>query len=210
LAVFIAVVFLGCDHSGASVSGGEGTITLTVGEGEKYYYSLTTGEEVTGNDIKTNKWDIGFQRDRTILTNSGVTASELGSGGKGSVWYTEKTDFDAVTPDDAVKDGSLTKYFADIKGWFYSMSSNKETTFNVINYCGYESGDGTSSDPFKTAKYDQKQFYKRESSSNYPVTNVVYIIQHGDGKSYSKIQVSQYEYASSDATDTYVLKYEKF
>jgi hypothetical protein len=207
LSVFAALFFGSCDNNQGTEDtgqGSEGTITVTVNEGDKFYYSLTTGEKVTG--ANTNEWDIGFQRPRTILTNSGDTATTLNSSGTGMVWYTEKTDFDTVVLSDAVKTGDLSGYFTDTSKWFYSMSSNQNITYNVINYTGYSTGSGTEADPFKTAQYDQKQFYKRgEASSSYPVTNVVYIVQHGDGVHTSKIQVSSYEYGAS--SDTYVVKY---
>ena len=183
--------------------GSEGTITVTVNEGDKFYYSLTTGEKVTG--ANTKEWDIGFQRPRTILTNSGDTATELESSGNGTVWHTGKTDFDVVTLNDAVKTGPLATYFTDTKKYFFSMSTKQQVTYNVMNYSGFSEGTGTEADPFKTASYNQEQFYIRASSSSYPVANAVYIVRHGDGNSYSKIQVSQYEYATS--SDTYVVKY---
>ncbi|MHB9293830.1 hypothetical protein Holit_02949 [Hollandina sp. SP2] len=211
LSVFAAIFFGGCDNNQGSDAEeqGEGTITVTVQEGEKFYYSLTTGKEVTGDSINTRDWDIGFQRPRTIMTNSGITATTLNSGGTGMVWYTEETDFDAVVLSDAIKTSDLSGYFTDTSKWFNSMSSNQNITYNVINYAGYKTGSGTEADPFKTAQYDKKQFYKRgEASSSYPVTNVVYIVQHADGVHFSKIQVSSYEYGAD--TDIYVVKYKTF
>jgi hypothetical protein len=143
-----------------------------------------------------------------VFTNSGVTATVLESGGNGSVWYTEKTDFDAVVLNDAVKSGNLSEYFTDKSKWFYSMSRNQNITYNVINFTGYETGLGTEGDPFRDAEYNKKQFYIRGEASSYPVTNVVYIVRHGNGSNYSKIQISQYEYGTS--SDTYVVKYENF
>jgi hypothetical protein len=221
LSVFAVAFFAGCDNgqgSGDNGQGAEGTITVTVGAGDKFYYSLVTGKEVTGDSVKTTGWDIGFQRPRTILTNSGDTATELNSGGKGTVWYTEKTDFEAVVRADAVTGGDteLQPYFTDKKRWLYSMKANQYNTFNVINYAGYQDGDGSSEwddskktgSAFRTLLYDKKQFYRSGGGGGggYPVTNVVYIIRHGDGVHHSKIQVTQYEYAATP-TDTYVVKY---
>jgi hypothetical protein len=207
LSVFAALFFAGCDNNQGTVDPVEGTITITVQGDEKVYFSLTTGEKVAGDSIHTSNWDIGFQRPRTIVTNSGTTAATLNSNGKAQVWHTEKTDFDDVVLADAVKTGNLSPYFADTSKWFYSMSTNQNITYNVINFTGYSSGAGTEDDPFKTAQYNQKQFYTRgDGTSSYPVTNVVYIVQHGDGVHFSKIQVSSYEYGSS-ASDTYVVKY---
>ncbi|MDR1362787.1 MAG: HmuY family protein, partial [Spirochaetaceae bacterium] len=193
LPVLTVLFFISCEHnSRAGGGGGEGTITVTAEEGDHKYFSLTSGKQVS--DPKTDGWDIGFQRPRSIVTNGGDTAATLASGGKGMVWYTDKTDFDAVALSDAVKTGPLSDYFADKLKWIYSMSTNQHNTLNVINFTGYDAGSGTEADPFKTFKYDQKQFYT--SGSGYPVTNMVYIVQHGDGVHYSKIQVSRYEYAN--------------
>jgi hypothetical protein len=188
--------------------GGEGTINVTVKEGEKKYFSLTSGEQIAASSAKTTGWDIGFQRPRTILTNSGETAANLPSGGGGAVWYTDKTDFEAVVLSDAIKTGPLSDYFTDKQKWLDSMSTKQHNTYNVINYAGYQQGNGTEGNPFKTLQYNQKQFYKRGNEGGYPVTNMVYIVRHGDGVHYSKIQVSQYEYATE--TDIYVIKYKTF
>jgi hypothetical protein len=217
LSVFAAMFFGGCDNNQGSETEeqgeGEGTITVT-GDGiiavtvkgdERCYFSTTTDEQVRGASIKTQEWDIGFQRPRTIMTNSGITAETLNSGGTGMVWYTDKTDFDAVVLSDAVKTGELNGYFTDTSKWFNSMSTDQNITYNVINYTGYKTGSGTAEDPFKTAEYNKKQFYKREGSGSYPVTKEVYIVQHGDGVHFSKIQISSYEYGAN--SDTYIIKY---
>jgi hypothetical protein len=88
------------------------------------------------------------------------------------------------------------------------MSTTSENTLNVINFAGYGQGEGTAASPFKTLQYDQKQFYIRGASSSYPVTNVVYIVKHGDGTHYSKIQVTEYEFNSSATSDGFVVKFE--
>jgi hypothetical protein len=186
--------------------GGGSTITVTVAEGDKFYYSLKTGKQVDENTIASDGWDIGFQRPRAIITNSGATAANLKSGGKGSVWYTEKTDFDSVVQKDAVTSGALSEYFTDTQKYIYSMSTLQHNTYNVINFPGFKEGNGIENTPFKTMLYDQKQFYK--GGDGYPVTKTVYIVKHGDGNGYSKIQVSRYEYANK--TDIYVVKYQQF
>ena len=63
LSVIAATFFVGCDNdqgTGDNGQGAEGTITVTVGAGDKFYYSLVTGKEVTGYAVKTTGWDIGF------------------------------------------------------------------------------------------------------------------------------------------------------
>jgi hypothetical protein len=173
---------------------------------------LSTGEEVTENSaIASKAWDIGFQRTRTILTNSGDTARALSSGGQGNVRYTNKTVFAEVVQSDAVTpDIELEEYIMDCHRDVTVMSATSQYTLNVINFPGYQTGTGTKSDPFKTLEYNKKQFYSRGSASNYPVTGVVYIVKHGDGIHYSKIRVKEYEYNSSAASDTFVVEYENF
>ncbi|MDR3171921.1 MAG: HmuY family protein, partial [Treponema sp.] len=78
-AALIAVLVLfsaGCGDDSSDEGGGVNSGELIVGpitEGVTKYYSLTTGEEVSGADIKTGKWDISFTRTRLIQTNSGST-----------------------------------------------------------------------------------------------------------------------------------------
>jgi hypothetical protein len=180
------------------------------------YYSLKTGAEVTGSNIKTNLWDISFTRTRMIQTNSGSTAAALSSGGEGGVWYTEKYKLDDVVFTDKVEgDALLDIYSQDVRKYVLSMSNVYENNLNVMTFAGYANettqGAGDSNESgtaLKTLAYDKKQFYLRESASNYPVTKRVYIIKHGDGARYSKIQITEYEYNSGAASDSYVVKFE--
>ncbi|MDR3114840.1 MAG: HmuY family protein [Treponema sp.] len=55
--------------------------------------------------------------------------------------------------------------------------------------------------------HNKKQFYK---SKSYDPSNRVYIIKHGDGEKYSKIQITDYESNTSEKSDTYVIKYATF
>ncbi|MDR0722970.1 MAG: HmuY family protein [Treponema sp.] len=210
-----AVLFLSCPTDSEHHQDGEGTLTFTVstGSGPKYF-SLATGEEISGDNIKTNTWDIGFQRSRLIYTNSGATAAKLGSGGQGGVWYTEKFVFDDVSsPDDGVTNDStlLAGYTTDVSRWIRSMSLD-EVCVNVIGYVGYanetETGAGeTRENPLAGFQYNKKQFYK---SKSYDPSERVYIIKHGDGTTYSKIQITEYESNTSEKSDTYVIKYANF
>ncbi|MDR1302261.1 MAG: HmuY family protein [Treponema sp.] len=210
-----AMLLLACSpDSDNQDTGGEGTITFSVStDSGPLYYSLTTGEPVTGDEIKSTKWDIGFQRSRLIYTNSGDTATKLGSGGQGGVWYTEKFAFDEVTQDDAVTDDAtlLNRYTTDVKRWIRSMSL-EEVCVNVIGYVGYgnetETGAGDDDQkPLASFQYNKKQFYK---SKSYDPSKRVYIIKHGDGATYSKIQILEYESNTSEKSDTYVIKYAHF
>ncbi|MDR2483767.1 MAG: HmuY family protein [Treponema sp.] len=210
---FALAVLAGCDTDEPdewTPKEGELKVTVDTETGPKYF-SLSSGKEITDLSVIASKdWDIGFQRTRTILTNSGDTASVLGSGGQGGVWYTESADFDAAVQDDAVMTGDIldNAYNTDQLKYIYSMSRTTLNTLNVINFAGYGSGTGTEADPFKTFQYDKRQFYKGGGGSGYPVTNVVYIIKHGDGSHYSKIQVTEYEYNGSGPSDTFVVRYE--
>ncbi|MDR2397489.1 MAG: HmuY family protein, partial [Spirochaetaceae bacterium] len=210
----IALLFLSCptesDSHDEKSSGATLTITVSTGSGAKYF-SLITGEEIQTNQINTPTWDIGFQRSRLIYTNSGATATKLESHGQGAVWYTEKFVFDEVTSlSDAVTDDPtlLKGYSADVKRWIQSMSLD-EVCVNVIGYVGYENEDlpgaGESREkPLKGFQYNKKQFYR---SKSYDPSNRVYIIKHGDGKGYSKIQITEYESNPSEKSDTYVIRY---
>jgi hypothetical protein len=212
-----AALFLSCPtdsntNEDASVSGKTFTFSVSTDSGPKYF-SLTTGQEVSGDHIKSNAWDIGFQRSRLIYTNSGATAEKLGSGGQGEVWYTDKFVFDEVAKDDAVTDDTtlLSKYTTDVRRWVKSMSTD-EVCLNVIGYVGYgneaENGAGDTLDNALSGfQYNKKQFYK---SKNYDPSNRVYIIKHGDGKNYSKIQITEYESNTSAKSDTYVVRYANF
>lgn len=210
---FALAVLAGCDTDEPdqwTPKEGELQVTVDTETGPKYF-SLSTGEEITDPTVIASKdWDIGFIRPRTILTNSGVTATVLGSGGEGGVWYTEKTIFTEIVKSDAVMTGDIlgNAYNTDQSKYIYSMSQKTLNTLNVINFAGYQEGTGTEENPFKTFQYDKKQFYKGGGGSGYPVTGVIYIVKHGDSSHYSKIQVTEYEYNGSGPSDTFVVRYE--
>ena len=205
-------VLAGCDTDKTNQwmpKEGEMQVTVDTTTGVRYF-SLATGEEIIDSaGIVSGDWDIGFVRPRTILTNSGDTTADIGSGGQGGVWYTESADFDAVVQDDAVTSGDIlgNAYNIDIKRYIYSMSATSYRPLNVMNFTGYGEGDGTQANPFKTMQYNKKQFYSGAGGSGYPVTNIIYIIKHGDGSHYSKIQVTEYEYNGSGPSDTFIVRY---
>jgi hypothetical protein len=122
--------------------------------------------------------------------------------------------FDEVSsPDDAVtNDPTVLKgYTTDVSRWIQSMSLD-EVRINVIGYVGYaneaENGSGESREPpLASFQYNKKQFYK---SKNYDPSKRVYIIKHGDGTKYSKIQTTEYESNTSEKSDTYCVKYTNF
>jgi hypothetical protein len=182
---------------------------LPVRDGSRSYYSLATGQRVD-NPAGTN-WDIALEsHDNSffILTNSGVTALEANSGGQGSVWYTEKTTFVDARRTDAVTAslGEYEPYTADVYRWAMVMAAEPvKEILNVITYLGYPSGSGTEADFFNRKEpdqsgmasfvpynFDKKQAYTmRGMSPSYTPTNRVYIIRHGDGQAWSKIQLSE-------------------
>jgi hypothetical protein len=116
------------------------------------YYSLSSGEEVSSP--AGDNWDIALESHGGaffILTNSGVTAVETAAwtgtaqSGLGGVWFTDKTDFDAVTAAMAVipaADSEYKPYTVDAGRWTTAMAADPVRQFlNVITYVGYPTGD---------------------------------------------------------------------
>jgi hypothetical protein len=205
--------------------------------GNIVYYSLTTGEVVTGADINSQNWDIAFARASNtmgggnfIYTNSGVTASGLGSGGDGGVWYTDNNVFTSVSDRDGVPaTGEYAGLAKDTTKYTTTAQAGNGTlvTLNVMTYLGYypdTSGDGnTDTAPYRANPaggdmttylpytYDKHQFYRMVNmmQSLFEATEEVYIIRHGNGIDYSKIQVTDFGYASATGA-TFELKYQNF
>jgi hypothetical protein len=230
-----AVLFMGCDNTTGGGEEGE-TETLaavTVVSGETKYFSLATGKMVPESQKNTKNWDIAFTRYsvtpeateevpnptprgvyRIVLTNSGVTAAETGSGGQGGVWYSGKTNFSGVTIADKGED---TPYTTDVLRYINAAMGGSpdplERPMNVMTYVGYsneaEGNDGTTAEKYfsNSYQYDKDQFYSGGTMGAYNPTNKVYIIRHADGATYSKIQI-YYEYISSPATDVYRVTHE--
>jgi hypothetical protein len=198
------------------------------------YFSLSTGEEITGADIASQKWDIAVEAHDAsffVLTNSGVSAERAGSGGNGAVWYTEQFDFDKASLTSRVTEnsGHLADYTTDQKRYAMVMSSPAEEYLNVMTYLGYPDSDKPESnglalethfkrkEPDSTGMasyvpylFDQKQFFSMKGMPpNYTPTYRVYIIQHGNGTDYSKVQVNDVylEYDSKNmGQSVFVLK----
>ncbi|MDR0722967.1 MAG: HmuY family protein [Treponema sp.] len=202
----------------------EGEITFEVDSSNgPRFFSLTTGVWIDASEAATEKWDLAFQRMRKIYTNSGTSAQEFSSNGQGGVWYTNKTDFDAVTSkDDAVTDLSsiLAPYITD-QSRYTGTSSGSLARINLMTYMGYvneETASGTTKEDFLTyhsgegATYLPTAFYDIDQKE----TGQVYIIRHADGKTYAKIQVSDFEFISSSvapsglSTDSYKVRYAVF
>jgi hypothetical protein len=174
------------------------TLKLSVSHGAVKFYSLTTGQEITGDAIASRAWDIAFKETRTIWTNSGATAGEYKSGGQGAVWHTNKKNFEAAALKDAVKNNpTYTPFNTDTIRWAPDMEDYKKRFMNVMTYLGYGNekaeGAGTSyENPYSTPMYTKRGFYSMPSMAFFEPTRYVYIIQHGDGEHYSKIQVKSF------------------
>jgi hypothetical protein len=212
-------LFLGCktEDDGPNLGGDLQelpAVSLTSAEGVKYF-SLSTGEEVTGDDIQSAKWDIAFTRTRLIYTNSGDTAAALESGGKGGVWYTDKGVLAEVSSDDKVgeDDPILKNYLTDKTRYIKGMGPAAATRVNVMSYVGYDNEaekDGlTAENCFEGYSYNKKEYYATSGMGVYSSAGVeqVYIIRHGDGEHYSKIKID-YEYA--DSKDNWAVSYQNF
>ncbi|MDR1248470.1 MAG: HmuY family protein [Treponema sp.] len=214
LAGFTLALLVGCDTDGSRTSTpSEDEETIEVETGKTRYYSLDPFAEVTGADIASAKWDVAFKPGRIIQTNSGSTASALGSSGDGGVWHTEKFDIVETALGDRVTTGGwntdVVKYVAG------QMGAASQQTVNVINHFAWSSGDGNSADTKLTsAQYDSggaKGFITATPGKmppDYTVTKRVYIIKGGSGGSnYHRIQITGY--SSVSGTDTYILNYLK-
>jgi hypothetical protein len=207
--VFAGAMFSGCPtdpETGGVADLGNLDGPVRILDGETRYYSLATGQETLSP--ASPDWDIAFTYDRLIYTNSGDTATALGSNGNGGVRYTGRTDFIAVTLADAVDDNSSAYWDSDLADYqtdktVYATPSAEEMgaglprTLNVMTFIGYGAGNGSQASPFEDYLYNKKQFYRMVPGSGMPpqfeILNQVYIIKHGDGAGYSKIQVTSME-----------------
>lgn len=196
-------------------------ITIPLNAEETRYFSLSTGEQVT--DPKNADWDLAFESHSAgafVLTNSGVTAANLDSGGQGGVWYTEKTDFASVTLGDAKKNPpeEYRPYTRDVRRYAMIMAADPvEETLNVMTWLGYRDNEKdealygnygeTPENPFLAQKvpkegmnssyspyrFDKRAFYTMGGGMppQCAPTGQVYVILHGDGQTHSKIQFSE-------------------
>ncbi|MDR2313643.1 MAG: HmuY family protein [Spirochaetaceae bacterium] len=219
--VCATALFLGCP---TEVGGGGDGFVVKVSSGQTKYYSLKTGTELTASG--STAWDMAFEKEDVslvflgprIYTNGGNTAVEKGSGGGGGVWYTDKTDFASVTLADKTAAGEYSGLTTDAKKYVSSQyhidagtAVPAYTNMNVMTYLGYVGGDGSGTNPYKANypftnpsayspyEYNKKQFYKIEAVAKpFLVTNQVYIIKHGDGVGYSKVQITGFEFGDQD------------
>jgi hypothetical protein len=242
LAFFLAACDMG-NNNDNSDNGGDGkkitiektengvyTLEFTLKDGEDIYLSLSTGEEITGDDRFTQAWDVAFHGTRTIWTNSGDSAKTLSSGGQGAVWHTDKTVFEDVVLTDAVKDDPFyTVYNEDIFRWTSNMEGITRRRINVMTYIGYQDEDKPASNGMTEGTYfkiyytyNKKAFYSNTFQDdgsmtmppNFYTTNQVYIIKHGTGTEYSKLQITEFKRKSvlvdGIAEDTYKVIWKMF
>lgn len=208
-----------------SLTGGRGELELVIPDGDVKFFDFADGTEVKDAAIKSRKWDIAFWASRLILTNSGVSADEYRSSGRGAVWHTEKTDFDSAALEDAVQDDPVyAPYHEDVLRYATGMAgyfNRYERYMNVMTYLGYPNeAKNPAMDGATMAKrfepmylYDKRSFYEATVGMMPPdfrPTNRVYIIRHGDGEHYSKFQVTKFERDSGHFVDTYKVIWENF
>jgi hypothetical protein len=176
------------------------------------YYSLTDGTKLKLSDKSTKKWDIAMGRYTSpsylfVYTNSGITATELGTGGQGGVWFTDTTDFNSVTSASGrVTDFSgvyaeYEPYTKDVHRWIQGMNGVSKQRLNIITYYGYPSGNGlTEASHFGMDEeneemifftYDKRAAYKGIGGMppQYEPTQQVYIIGNPDGITFFKFQI---------------------
>jgi hypothetical protein len=220
LPVFAGLCLTACPVEPEDEGGNLIEISLPIdGSGTRHYYDLSTGEETTpaGSnwDLALEAHGGAF----FVLTNSGDTATDVnaqvsgGASGQGRVWFTDATDFDAVVGKDqrALNPGEdlsdTAVYTEDRRRYVMVMAAEPaEQTLNVITYAGYRAGNGLTAETrfeyntpdmgnmgsFSPYLFNKKQAYRMIGMPpNYTPTKQVYIVRHGDGASYSKVQLSE-------------------
>jgi hypothetical protein len=204
---------------------GSTSYSFSVADRKTRFFSLSTGEEVTDEAaIKSPAWDIAFEGTRLIYTNSGASAGAYNSGGFGGIWHTNSKDFAAVEPDDLIDDDPVyTPYHQDVKRWEMNMSGTYERRLNVMTYKGYGTETATGNNGLTQGSafglgyaYDKQQFYINPPLPNgslrmppdFQITNWVYIIRHGNGAQYSKLQITRFVRDFSETVVEYKPEYE--
>jgi hypothetical protein len=193
------------------------------------FFSLSQGKELPASKSNTTEWDVAIEIITNnpfcnIYTNSGVSAERFGASGGAQVWFTDKTNFNAVTLADRVTDytgypqyADCADYETDVTRYQYGMFVTVRSVMNIMTYWGYASGDGLSegtqfgwsvpgppSDPFY--EFNKKAFAYNTGGMPPPwvPTKEVYIIKHADGSGYSKLQFTGVRYRTSY---TYILSF---
>lgn len=187
---------------------------------EYLYIDLEDPENPSTSGTGTD-WDIMITGQREVLTNSGVTASALGSSGCGGVVFSGETDIDSsLTEKDAEKafaadsgDGADYAYWDKYKTT--SAAPTASSTGNAISFPGYKTQDGRDGTTAAAAwvfgevgahvdvdfslgtAYAQ---WERMTPSFSDFNGDIYYIRSGDGKKYYKLQIPEVVYTSSSAS----------
>jgi hypothetical protein len=210
LPVLTGLCFTACPTEAENEGGNVIEVSLPIdGSGRRHYYDLSSGGEVSPEG---DNWDLALEAHDGgffVLTNSGVTAAEASSSGLGGVWFTDTTDFDLVTASAQriipAEGSEYEPYTADVYRYTMVMAAEPvKQILNVITYAGYPSGDGLivetrfeyntpdmgNMGAFIPYLFNKRQAYTmRGMPPSYSPTNQVYIIRHGDGEHYSKVQL---------------------
>ena len=212
LVVVLALWLVGCKEN--DDDGEEGTeviITVTKDSGvySYKYFSLEQGIELPEAVSDTQEWDLRFKASFRILTNSGATAAvdECNSGGVGGVVFTGSTDFGVSVDTGTLNYGVVGA--TDIKPWIQGMGPAAETLTNLMNFPGYVNGTGIETDPYRDGgTWDQVQYCESSGMPpTYIMTDRVYVVRHGDGAGYSKVQLMSLEYSTVGTVTTYVFRF---
>jgi hypothetical protein len=193
----------GCSSaSSKQTPSGEGTIAVSVPGGALRYVNLSEAivSDDSGGVSGTSAWDLAFDSDRFIFTNSGASAIQFSSGGTGGVWFTGTTDISSV--DSASGASFAGDYNTDAARWIdypEMMGGLQEKRLNVMTYVGYDNDEtaaGTELDPFSaTFEYDKEEYYYNAGDMPpvFLVRDRVYIIRHGDGTKHTAVVISGLE-----------------
>jgi len=207
LGVLTLFALAGCQQATDSKNSAFGetkalTVTATSPSTAKYF-NLSTGQEVSGSDINSTKWDVGFSSStQGVWTNSGATATAASSGGIGGVYYSGTTTFSDVV---SYSPGSVktdTSYWVKTANGYanggYTYAVPVQSVLNPVTYLVYNGGSGaTSSDPLVNngadANYAGTAYYVSHSTQQgaptYTMGNEVYVVRSGDGTKYFKFQI---------------------
>jgi hypothetical protein len=194
--LFSVIVFVGCDDSSSSSDDDSITIQVSV-TGSVYnsvYFDLESESSLDESEAASQNWDLRFQASTKVCTNSGSTATEESSNGQGGVvLYSNQASASEL-------DFTGT-YNTDVEK-YVSGHGTTAYNFNTMSFPGYESGTGTTGDPFSSAAMDQAQFYTYDGMPPvYEMTGQEYVIRHGDGTSYSKLEFLAIEYSTETLSD---------
>jgi len=217
------LVLASCQQAVSSGDSKVKSLTVASNSSAFRYYDLSTGTEVA--DPATQNWDIAFSSSTGasgggVLTNSGLSAVNAASNGQGGVYYAGTLDFDAVG---SVNTSGFDGAFAqDVLVWITSQGQQGSTTaqgvLNAITKLDFSAGDGLAegtafSYTDVAQAYAGTAYYSyNETTHAISASGEVYIIRHGVGTHYSKLQITSMslDTSTSPSTRNRVIKYENF